>query len=247
MLTRASLVWFVGGNENATEIIEPTADDVAMMYSTMLPVTAGVAPPPSKADQTGEKWSNFMSYFRLHHDEANTAWQLLRMERDYPVRARHERKQIPLFGPRMGEAFAPHQLDQLLKDALQAIAAQHPTVLSADRADRYSWHSFRIGLASRLKASNCDDATIQACCRWATTTSIRLYARMGRMQYADILDAAAAQQVDSVQAATLWKTCPHIDDDHNFEFAARLATDLGSATDTVLRSLPQGGTSNDSA
>ena len=108
---------------------------------------------------------------------------------------------------------------------------------SAAATSRYSWHSFRISLACRLRP-HCDDSTIQTLCRWATPTSMKLYARLGRSQYSSLLDRAETVDLDAVQAATLWRSCPHIDDDHHYEFAADLATHLAGEGGT--RSQPPG-------
>ena len=231
--SRASIAWFVGDNETSTEISEPTLTELANMYHTTDTVTMAFAHGPSKADPTGERYGNFFSYIKLQHDEGNTALQMLRMEMDFPVLKRADRARTPLVGPSFGTAFTSKQLDALFNAALATVAVTHPTELSSDRLCRYSWHSFRISLASRLRP-HCDDSTIQTMCRWATPNTLRLYGRMGRKQYADLLELAAHTQLDSMQAASLWRDCPSIGDDDRCEFAHSLAVAM-EANDSGLQ------------
>ena len=66
------------------------------------------------------------------------------------------------------------------------------------------------------------DETIQALCRWATPESLKTYARINRSDYAKLLKDAASVRFDSIQAATLWKHSPVIDDDAKFGFIEAL-------------------------
>ena len=235
---RGHLVWFAGrDDEDSEEFVEPTLRDLHMLLTTTRVVTAGIAAPPSKTDPTNERYGNFLCYSTLRHDEGNAAFQYLKMEIAFPVQRREDRMRIPLVGPAFGEAFSSGQLDGIFKAMMQTVAALHPTELYVAWLDRYSWHSFRISLACRLRP-HCDDSTIQTLCRWATPTSMKLYARLGRSQYSSLLDRAETVDLDAVQAATLWRSCPHIDDDHHFEFAADLATHLAGEGGT--RSQPPG-------
>ena len=227
-LTRASIVWFVGDGQVPTEITEPTPAQVDMMFATKATVLMATAPGPAKNDWDGQRYGNFMAYIALQHDESNTAYQVLCMERDFPVPDRFRRRRTPLVGPALGEAFSRAQMDSLLAGALQAVAQGHPDVLSPARVQRYSWHSFRISLACRLKALDYDDSTIMEACRWASTHSLRLYARISKREYAAMVHKASNVQIDSVQAATLWQNSPPIDDDHRFGFAERLAQHIAS-------------------
>ena len=227
--TRASVVWFVGDGEVVQEITEPSPTQVRMMLSTTKPVMAAVAPEPCKNDFDGQRYGNFMAYIRLQHNDSNTAYQLLCMERDFAVQPRHRRRLVPLVGPVMGQSFSQAQMDTLLEGALTAVARKHPTSLPLARVSRYSWHSFRISLACRLKAcGKYDDSTIQEACRWASSHSLRLYSRISKKAYADMLQDASNVQIDSVQAATLWRKCPPIDEDYRFGFVERLATHMAS-------------------
>ena len=66
------------------------------------------------------------------------------------------------------------------------------TFLSAERADLYSWRSFRIGLACALLAAGAPESIILALCRWKSAASLRSYTRLNRDDSAAWLDAAAA-------------------------------------------------------
>ena len=107
--------------------------------------------------------------------------------------------------------------------ALKAVARLHPEILQTSHISRFSWHSFRISLACRLRAIHADDGTIQALCRWRSTESLVKYRRLGRTEYADLLESATQARIDSIQAATLWRECPPIDDDAKYERLEALA------------------------
>ena len=52
------------------------------------------------------------------------------------------------------------------------------TSMSPEVARRYSWHSFRIGLACALRAAGAPDSVILALCRWKSAAPLRCCARM---------------------------------------------------------------------
>jgi len=239
LLTRGSVVWFI----NTTEVCEPTPDVIEFIISLLgspmeSSVIMGVAPPPSKADQTGDRYGNFFAYVKLENVPTNAAFQMLRMERYFPVAARAARKAMPLFGPTAGMAFTHSQLDAVLPQMLRTVAENHPLALQLEHISRYSWHSFRIALACALKSLTLSDgtqavtdATIQALCRWATPQSLNAYARINRSQYAGIIQKAGDVVFDSVQAATLWKQSPVIDDDARYYMMEAWATKEANKND----------------
>lgn len=100
--------------------------------------------------------------------------------------------------PEFGLAFSPAQLVNSFEMAMATVASLHPTELCAAWLNRYSWHSFRISLACQLRRHN-DDSTIQTLCRWATPTSMKRYARMGRSRYSALLTQA--------EIVHLWMVC----------------------------------------
>ena len=50
-------------------------------------------------------------------------------------------------------------------------------VVAASTAVHYTWHSFRHGLATRLRKAKCPADIIMQLCRWQTIESLRTYAR----------------------------------------------------------------------
>lgn len=225
----ANFMYYVG----AREVVEPSKADLLEMLATTETVIMGVTPPPSKADQSGERYGNFQINVRLRLDDTNAAYRMIMQEIAFPATNRDQRKATPAYGPTMGVAFTCAQLDKLLPDLLRAVADLKPTVLRHEHIPRYSWHSFRIGLACRLRNSKrsdgsrkYDDETIQALCRWATPLSIKVYGRLSRSHYAEILEEVGGMALDQAQTATLWQECPWIDDDHQYEFLHGLQMDL---------------------
>ncbi len=87
-------------------------------------------------------------------------------------------------------------LDTILKALLL-------TVFPAPMADLYSWHSFRIGLACSLRAAGTPDWVILALCRWRSSNSIPVYARINYAASAQWIDDAGRQQVAAIQVPNL--------------------------------------------
>ena len=50
-------------------------------------------------------------------------------------------------------------------------------------ASLYSFHSFRVGLATALHAAGVSDAMIQLICRWMCPESLHVYRRMGTHEH----------------------------------------------------------------
>ena len=105
-----------------------------------------------------------------------------------------------------------------MRDEVRGVDGELP--LTEAQLSRYSWHSFRIALACALRALSlkegdrvCSDSTIQALCRWASAQSLKVYARLSRDDYADLLVQAGKMTFNPVQAATLWAEAPVIDND----------------------------------
>ncbi len=67
---------------------------------------------------------------------------------------------------------------------------------------------YRVRLARKLKAANCDNPTIQALVRWNTDNAIGIYARYERDDCWNLLRQADAQDATSVQFTAL----PEIDE-----------------------------------
>ena len=77
-----------------------------------------------------------------------------------------------------------------------------------------------LTLSDGTRAVN--DGTIQALCRWSSTESLKVYARINRTEYAQLVAQAGQVRFDSVQARTLWDSVPPIDDDARYTFAEQL-------------------------
>jgi hypothetical protein len=214
---------------NSAAITEPSLHDLQQLQPGDV---MGVSPPPSKADQTGEKYGPFMLYVKLERVPTNAAWRMLQLELQFPLQTRAERRKHPLFGPSLGQAFSSDQLDSFLPVLLLHVANTQPQLLAASDIKRYSWHSFRIALACALKSMDVPDSTIQAMCRWASPESLKLYARMSIGQYAELLQKAERATFDSVQATGLLRQTPFIDNDHKFIFNAALADLVDNHTPT---------------
>jgi hypothetical protein len=235
LLTRASVNWFRVTDVGESMVqIAPSLQSVQWMWEykddPMVNILMGIQPPPSKADQTGDRYGNFMVYVQLDGLVTNAACNILLMEMEHPVYGRDQRKLVPLFGPVLGESFTHSQVDLYLPRLLQAVCVSHPHLLQAEHIRRYSWHSFRIALACALRSMmladgsrGVTDETIQALCRWATPTSLKAYARLDGLQYANLLTEASKVRFNNIQAASLWKEAPLIDDDHRYELVEQLA------------------------
>jgi len=73
-------------------------------------------------------------------------------------------------------------------------------------SSRWSLHSLRIGAACALLASGASPALIQALCRWRSTKSVDIYARLGPADYACYIRDIERQAVDTVTAKRIHET-----------------------------------------
>ena len=60
-------------------------------------------------------------------------------------------------------------------------------------------------------------------------SGLRVYACIGRTDYAALLEKAGSVKLDTVQARALWDQIPSIDDDHRFQFAESLQRHMADA------------------
>ena len=133
-------------------------------------------PPPSKSDNFGEVWGNNPIVLPLRSgDPRNAAERLRRLEMAYPC-PDSERQATPLFTMDGINPFTSSRLDTLWEHMCKAIPHAMP---AAERAN-YSWHSFRVTLASALLAAKIPAPQIQAICRWQCEASLAIYARLTR-------------------------------------------------------------------
>ena len=56
--------------------------------------------------------------------------------------------------------------------------------IGREEAAKYSWHSFRIGLACALRAAGCPPDVVQLICRWMCAESLRIYSLKGISEHA---------------------------------------------------------------
>jgi hypothetical protein len=141
----------------------------------------------SKADPAGDVFVPFPVHLLYRSMQRNTCRLAAAVEAAYPPS--QERASTPLFRGDDGKPLTIKRLRTIFKWMIKA------TVKKADRS-MYSVHSFRIYLATCLKACGADDLLIQYMVRWQTRESLRLYCRM--------LPTVQAKWLDKVQATTAY-------------------------------------------
>lgn len=151
-LTYESLAWLIGG----VVVSDPTPE----MLAALRPGLDGalLAPPRAKPDQWGEIHCPFPAMLIFRTDGLNAARALRDIELRCPCRgaARHT---TPLFSDAAGLPFTHSFLDGLLKSVLFLCFGKAA-------ASVFTWHSFRVGLATALHAAGVEDPMIQLMCRW---------------------------------------------------------------------------------
>ena len=185
---------------------------------------AVLTPPPSKTDHFGAYFGGRPVYLPWDdQDPINAAAALARLELARAVPPQR-RRSSPLFvsdanGTPMGANLADQLLKGLLEQAIESI----------ERRSRYSWHSFRIGLACALLAAGASPQTIQALCRWKSVESLAIYARLGPEDYGDWLQKARRANVTAIQTTSL----PPIDDHSYAAFLAQITDEISPVEDTA--------------
>jgi len=177
-----SVVWRIGG------VYYP--DPSPAQLQAMVPGrdVAVVRPPRSKADPGGTKFGSNPIYLALDEaDSANAAAWLRRLEIAFPCHGA-QRRGCPLFftDPHGVVPMSHSTVDTYLRHFLLC----H---VSAEEAETYSFHSFRIGFATSLLAAGCSYDMIQALVRWRSPQSLLIYARMDPLVYTGWI-AQALQQ-----------------------------------------------------
>eukprot|EP00965_Chrysotila_dentata_P164448 5429662-Pleurochrysis_carterae.AAC.1 len=129
-----------------------------------------VSPRQSKCDATGEVWGDRPIALAYADVSGNGARALAHLELAFPVEA-SAREATPLLTADNATPLTPSQADKLLASLLA-------DYLCPDEASRYSWHSFRIGLATMLQCAGCPPHLIQALCRWQSPKSLTFYCRV---------------------------------------------------------------------
>ena len=207
-LTRESLTWRINGRV----IAEPTEAELDSMVIGR--DRAEVAPPRSKPDQWGETHCPFAVPLVLGPEPENAARWLREIERRAPCSGA-SRRTTPLFCDAREQPYTHAVLDALLKFVLTYL-------YGAAAASLYSWHSFRVGLATALHAAGVPDAMIQLICRWMCPESLHIYRRVGTAEHTVNLQAASRASIDVLQSANV----PRVTADDGFHW---LMSELGEA------------------
>lgn len=177
-------------------------------------------PVPSKCDPDGGNFCTKAIPIKLVQGDETVQLFLdeeLRMHEDGC--SDEQRNNAPLFSSAPGVAFYRSAMDDALAAALRLFIA-------VSLAAFISWHSYRIRLACKVKASGCDNPTVQAIVRWNTDKAIAIYARFERDYHWGILQKAAGYDATSVQFTAL----PEVDEQHRI--VARLGL-TGQSEDTI--------------
>ena len=189
--SRADLVWHLRGKSYASP-------PPLLLESPHVGDFVTLRPPLSKADQFGEVWGASPIYISYLPGEPLCAYSALaeleRRDQTDPA----ARASTPLISPDGIAPFTPSFLDSLLRKLLAL-----PTVLGPVRAKSFSWHSFRIGLATSLLASGASRPMILALCRWQTEESLNIYARLDRKTYADSISRALRAEFFTARTTTI--------------------------------------------
>lgn len=140
---------------------------------------------------------------------------LASLELAFPVASYVDPASVALFTTDAGLPFSAAQLDRLLSLLLRRFLPSASAVL-------YSWYSAHFFLATALLEtgyflvtvlleSGASHAQVQALCRWQTTDSIRIYARLNSSSCARLLHGAMAARISTARAQNLALAIPIID------------------------------------
>ena len=205
-ISRASVKWRIGG----VVFADPDAETLAMLSLGDVLI---VVPPPSKSDPFGVYFGGRPLYLPYEPDNSiNAAKALKSLELKLPVRGA-ARRSTPLFVS--DDTFSPFlasRADSLLKQLLAWI-------LDVEERAKYSWHSFRIGLACSLLAMGAPPELIQAMCRWKSADSLAIYARLNAEAYSSWVLKAQSATLSSIASRSL----PQIDDEVHATILAQVA------------------------
>ena len=196
-LRRSSLLWRINGEILA----DPSPEQLLAMVSGR--DMAIVKPPCAKNDPDGTAFGAHPIYLRYSiKDPANAAARLRDLELALPCRGTRRRNHALFVVDANLKAMTHPVLDKHLSRLLRVL-------MTSKEAERYSFHSFRIGFACALLEAGCSYDMIQALARWKSTQSIVIYARLEPHAYADWVDKAMLQSASSTTARHL----PTINDD----------------------------------
>ena len=183
-LSIASISWIIGGMS-----VPSTARD--RLASLAVGDFCVIKPPICKNDPFALHFGTKPIWLPVNDDPINAARAIAAMFLADPNPAQCPER-TPLFrASAAGDAIRHGEADAVFRDL---IAAAFP---AADPS-RWSLHSLRIGAACALLAARASHALIQAVCRWRSTKSVDIYARLGPTDYARFVHTIEQQAVDAV-------------------------------------------------
>ena len=189
-LSRASLLWSIRDKI----IVSPTPQQLNSLTQHDYAI---VIPPPSKTDAFGVIWGDKPIYLPVRFDAPWCA----------ALRLRDLELQLPLSGSERATSplFCDEDRFPILYSTAYKILEDQKRLVMSDEFDKslYTFHSFRVYLATTLAAAGCSDPEIQALCRWQTAESLRIYKRFQPESVCSMLDRAQHAKVSSYTAANL--------------------------------------------
>ena len=180
-LVFSSLVWHLQGTEYFGQ------PPFHLLRSPTDICCVAVYPRQSKCDFTAEIWGDKPSYHHFSPALGNAFCALAQLELMADIKGMDARRATPLYIDNERNPVSPSLANSIL-------AALLLTFLTASQALCLTWHSFRIGLATRLHRAGISDADIQAICRWQSMESLKIYIKMTMEDYKDKLAKAHEQQ-----------------------------------------------------
>ena len=180
-LVFSSLVWHLQGTEYFGQ------PPFNLLRSPTDICCVAVYPRQSKCDFTAEIWGDKPSYHHFSPALGNAFRALAQLELMADIKGLDARRATPLYIDNERNPVSPSLANSIL-------AALLLTFLTASQALCLTWHSFRIGLATRLHRAGISDADIQAICRWQSMESLKIYIKMTMEDYKDKLSRAHEQQ-----------------------------------------------------
>ena len=187
--TRASLSWIISGRQ----VRVPTTSDLEGLCDGDYAV---LRPPPSKADPFGIIWGNELIYLPWHqHQPWCAAQQLAELELIQPTSS--GRESLPLFCDDLGSALSFSWLHKVLEDIKRIVLEPH------EDPRLFTYHSFRIYLATALLSAGVERADVQRACRWLSPSSVETYARTQPVTVANWLRKAFAAEILAYTATSL--------------------------------------------
>jgi hypothetical protein len=188
-LTFASLSWEING----VIVTDPT---VAQLRSLRPGIDrCRLTPPRSKPDQWGYNHCPYPVSFLYYNSSTCPAFKLLQLELRCGVHG-ESRNTTPLFHDKNGKVYTHSFLDRMLRVVLTFL-------YGAKVAALYTWHSYRVGLATALHAAGVPDDMIQLICRWMCPASLFVYRRKGTTEHEDMIGKASTACVDSIQSSSV--------------------------------------------